>query len=86
MTLNLERTANSWLVCECGNEPDIDGFYTCRPNGEMVSPEATGPWDGRSYLCYRCGDVYDITTLEQIGEASEEVMRANYLLGATDPE
>ena len=81
MTLNLERTAVDWLVCDCGNEPDIDGFFTCLPTGEMVSPEATGSWDNRSYLCYRCGAIYDITTLDQTGEASTEVMRANYLLG-----
>lgn len=81
MTLNLERTAADWLVCECGNEPDIDGFYTCLPSGQMVAPDATGVWDGHSYLCYRCGAVYDITTLEQTGEATVETMRANYLIG-----
>ncbi len=81
MTLNLERTVADWLVCECGNEPDVDGFYTCLPSGEMVEPDATGAWDGRSYLCYRCGAIYDITNLDQTGEATVEVMRANYLRG-----
>ena len=84
MTLNLDRTVADWLVCGCGNEPDIDGFYACLPSGEMVEPVANGSWDSRSYLCYRCGCVYDITTLDQTGEATTEVMRANYLRGDTD--
>jgi len=84
MTLNIERTVADWMVCECGNEPDIDGFYTCLPSGEMVEPSLTGAWDGRSYLCYRCGAIYDITTFEQTGEATVEVMRANYLRGDTE--
>lgn len=82
MTLNYELTLADWLVCQCGNEPDSDGFYSCLPSGEIVSPDATGSWDGSSYLCYRCGAVYDITTLDQTGEASPETMRANYLRGS----
>jgi len=84
MTLNLERTSADWLVCECGNEPDIDGYYHSNAAGEIVTPDATGVWDGRSYLCYRCGAIYDITTFEQTGEATVEVMRANYLRGDTE--
>ena len=86
MTLNLDRTVADWLVCECGNEPDIDGFYACLLSGEMVEPVANGSWDGHSYLCYRCGCIYDIATLDQTGEATTEVMRANYLRGDTDTE
>lgn len=84
MPLNLDLTLADWPVCQCGNEPDADGFFTCSSAGEMVSPEATGDWDGRSYLCFRCGAIYDITTFEQTGEATVEVMRANYLRGDTE--
>lgn len=84
MTLNYELSLADWLVCQCGNEPDQDGYYTCLPSGEIVSPDATGDWNSRSYLCYRCGSIYDITTLDQTGEATADVMRANYLRGADE--
>lgn len=83
MALNLELSTPDWLICDCGNEPDIDGFYTCQPSGEIVAPDATGTWDNRSYLCFRCGAIYNMNNLEQTGQATDEVMKANYLLGDT---
>lgn len=39
------------LSCECGNEPDQDGFFPCNYKGERVEP--VGNWDG-TFICERC--------------------------------
>lgn len=43
-----------WAVCLCGNEPHMDGFYPCLPDGTEVEPDADGPWDGKLYRCAKC--------------------------------
>lgn len=49
----------SWWICLCGNEPHKEGFYTCDANGFITSPTADGRWDGKSFICYNCGRVFD---------------------------
>jgi hypothetical protein len=68
MPLDLKKSQVDWLVCQCGNEPDAEGFYTCLPNGELVEPTLGGAWGGSLYLCERCGAIYDIDIMEQVGQ------------------
>ena len=78
MTLNYELTMVDWWVCQCGNEPDKDGFYSCMPDGRIVEPTLEGPWNGVSFLCYQCGCIYDCNTLDETGIATDEMMKSNY--------
>lgn len=77
MTLDYENTMADWLVCECGNQPDLDGFYACRPSGEICEPDID--WDGYSYLCFRCNRIYDIEEMHQVGTAHPSAIRKNQL-------
>lgn len=69
MPLNRDKSTRWWLVCECGNEPDRDGFESCRQDGVVVEPTERD-WDGIHYLCPVCLSIYDQYTLEQAGTAS----------------
>ena len=71
MPLNLKETTYDWLVCQCGNTPNLDGFYTCLEDGTPVEPDVNGPWDGNLYVCGGCFSIYDIVTFEQVGIASD---------------
>ena len=71
MPLNLKETTYDWLVCQCGNDPNLDGFYTCLEDGRPVEPNTDGPWGGDLYVCGGCFSIYDITTFEQAGMASD---------------
>lgn len=72
MPLNLKETDVDWFVCQCGNNPSRDGFYTCHKNGDFAEPSIDGPWDGKSYVCTSCFAIYDIDTFDQVGIASLE--------------
>jgi hypothetical protein len=49
------------LVCECGNEPWIHGFYAADlATGEEVEPYIGGTWDGRTWFCAKCGAVESV--------------------------
>jgi hypothetical protein len=48
-----------FLVCECGNTPDSDGFTTTTTDGIEVEPEPQ-KWDGKTYRCDRCGSVKSV--------------------------
>lgn len=52
-----ENLATEWWTCACGNTPDSDGFYSCLEDGKIVPPYNDGPWDGFSYVCYRCNAI-----------------------------
>lgn len=69
MGLDTKRSSSDWLVCKCGNEPHLDGFFPCLPNGEVVEPVVGGQWDGFTYLCTRCQSIYDIESFETLGVA-----------------
>lgn len=75
MTLNHKKSKADWLVCECGNEPDLDGFFPCRVSGEMCEPDID--WDGYSYLCARCNRIYDIDEMREIGNAHPSAVEKN---------
>lgn len=43
--------------CECGNEPQLDGFYPCNKKGEIVEP-TPDEWTSGLYRCQRCRFVF----------------------------
>lgn len=55
------RDTPDWPHCQCNNTPDMDGFSSCLADGTPIEP--AGDWDGKLYVCLRCGRVYDQTTL-----------------------
>jgi hypothetical protein len=69
-----------WVICRCGNEAHLDGFYTCAEDGRIVPPVLDGEWNEVLYLCMRCGRYFDQNTLEVVGVISEQVayINANY--------
>lgn len=83
MPLDLKNSTVDWLVCQCGNNPGRDGFYTCLKNGEFADPGLDGPWDGSLYVCTFCFAIYDIDTYDQVGVAplhvQEKWVRGDYV-------
>ena len=59
---------SDWMECKCGNMPHSSGFYPCRQNGVIREPD--GDWDGTSYVCFDCGNIINISTLEIVGQAT----------------
>lgn len=59
-TTLVDVSVDGWL-CTCGNTADSDGFYPS-VHGVVVEPVKDGPWDGREYLCERCGRIFDQST------------------------
>jgi hypothetical protein len=53
------KFVGDFLVCECGNTPDSDGFTTTSTEGIEVEPEPN-KWDGKTYRCDRCGSVKSV--------------------------
>jgi len=53
------KFVGDFLVCECGNTPDSDGFTTTSTEGIEVEPEPQ-KWDGKTYRCDRCGSVKSV--------------------------
>ena len=56
------------IVCLCGNEPAYDGFQPCLEEGTVVEPVAGGSWQGRLYLCLKCGRIVDQDSLLVTGK------------------
>ena len=54
---------SDWLHCLCNNNPSMDGFASCLADGTPVEPTVEGQWEGKLYVCLRCGRVIDQTTL-----------------------
>ena len=60
--LHADGYVDAWL-CVCGNTPSSDGFYPCNEwDGVHVEPVIGGFWDGKSYVCDRCGRIIDQDT------------------------
>lgn len=53
------KFVGDFLVCECGNTPDSDGFTTTSTDGIEVEPEPN-KWDSKTYRCDRCGSVKSV--------------------------
>lgn len=70
MPLDLDRSTIDWFVCQCGNEPNRDGFYTCTEDGAYAEPALGGLWQGYLYVCISCFAIYNVDTMDQIGVAS----------------
>ncbi len=45
------------LICECGNEPEADGFFPCDSQGNEIEPLITSEWNGL-YVCARCQNLH----------------------------
>jgi hypothetical protein len=57
-----------WLICLCGNRPDMGGFASCLADGTEIEPEGgPGGWDGKLYVCLNCGRIINQDTLEVTG-------------------
>lgn len=67
----------NWFECLCGNEPDTDGFFPCKVDGTIVTPELNGEWNGELYVCARCNRIIDGQSLKVEGVCSEQVAHAN---------
>jgi hypothetical protein len=67
------NATGDWLTCvpSCGNEPHMEGFQPCLPDGTEVEPLADGPWGSGPgkylYVCGRCGRIIDQDTLLVVG-------------------
>ena len=62
VTETILSDGGDWFHCLCNNTPDMDGFASCLPDGTEVEP-VPDQWDGRHYVCQRCGRVIDRKTL-----------------------
>lgn len=76
-TRTITCTYEDWWVCECGNTPNSDGFYSCKIDGEIVSPDIDGDWDGIHYYCLRCGVIINQYNFCVVADASEEMKTKN---------
>jgi hypothetical protein len=54
-------------ICVCGNMADNTGFWPCDTNGNGVTPDKDGPWDGIHLVCGRCGRIINQNTREVVG-------------------
>ena len=67
------RWDSDWFHCICNNSPDLDGFTPCLADGTPTEP--SGDWDGKLYVCLRCGRVINQETLVVSAHADpDEVM------------
>jgi hypothetical protein len=53
------RYDGDFLVCDCGNNVNADGFLTTDTGGVEVEPEPD-KWDGKTFRCDRCGSVKSV--------------------------
>ena len=53
------RYDGDFLVCECGNNVNADGFITTDAGGVKVEPEPD-KWDGKTFRCEQCGSVKSV--------------------------
>jgi hypothetical protein len=53
------KFVGDFLVCECGNNVNADGFSTTNTDGVEVEPEPH-KWDGKTYRCDQCGSVKSV--------------------------
>lgn len=60
-------TSSDWMECECGNNPDADGFYASTDTGESMHDDGGNPlpeWDNEHVRCARCLAVYNVPAVE----------------------
>jgi len=44
------------LICECGNQPEREGFFPCNIHGLQIEPTEKDGWTDL-YVCDRCGAI-----------------------------
>jgi hypothetical protein len=66
-----------FIICICGNEPYINGFYPCLDNGLVVEPIVGGEWNEQLYYCEQCHRIIDTTTGDVAGVAGNEIIKIN---------
>jgi hypothetical protein len=59
---------DAW-ICICGNQPTLQGFYSCNKEGVPVEPDER--WTTNWYVCDRCGRIIDQATLAVVGRNKE---------------
>jgi hypothetical protein len=64
-------------ICNCGNLPEDDGFYTVNSKNQLVEPTYKA-WDSNNYCCLRCGRIIDVDSLQVVDIASQEDLLADY--------
>jgi hypothetical protein len=71
----VEDKSGDWN-CICGNHHEFEGFLFADSSGRAV--DATKwLWDGKTYVCDRCGRIIDGDTLEVVGQAHDEIVEGN---------
>jgi hypothetical protein len=68
---------HDFIICICGNEPYINGFYPCLDNGLVVEPIVGGEWNEQLYYCEQCHRIIDTTTGDVAGVAGNEIIKIN---------
>ena len=56
---------DAW-VCQCGNEPTINGFFPCDKDGDEMLPSMGSDWENH-YVCFGCGRIINADTLGIVG-------------------
>jgi hypothetical protein len=64
MNITLENDDPASWKCLCGNTSFSEGFMNCTNEGEIVSPDVDGSWNGITYICFDCGRIINQHTLE----------------------
>jgi len=74
--MSIIQREGDWMLCECGNEPHTDGFFTCDETGKIVEPTLT-EWTTNLYVCVRCGHYFDYDTFTTVGITDDETTHYN---------
>ena len=72
----MDRQAEDFVVCVCGNAPHLDGFFCADPDG-TIRELGYGPepgWDGDTMACFGCGRVFSLTTNVVSGRMTPEML------------
>jgi hypothetical protein len=59
-------TEAEFWTCLCGNQPTLEGFYSCNESGEIVEPTPT-EWKKPLYVCATCGRIIHQRTHRIVG-------------------
>jgi hypothetical protein len=71
--ITVENADDDWWICVCGNEPDGSGFWPCDANGNGVSIDIDGSWDGHSHVCVECGRIFTTPSMQVIGRNPDPI-------------
>jgi len=55
--IEIVNTQEGELVCGCGNNTLLDGFFPCDEKGNEIEPTINSNWNGL-YVCAKCGQIH----------------------------